>query len=134
MSVAKHLVPLVKTSLPHFTSGNQGLLVSFGAVFVSENTGKKQSTSEAAVQSGGRHSAWMLHLRPKTRVAAQSASFISFLSLFCARKALKGREGKRDARPEAGARVKTMDRTQGVRVFEEDCICCCKEPPFTSTR
>ena len=56
MSVAKHLVPLVKTSLPHFTSGNQGLLVSFGAVFVSENTGKKQSTSEAAVQSGGRHS------------------------------------------------------------------------------
>ena len=42
-------------------------------------------------------SAWMLHLRPKTRVAAQSASFISFLSLFCARKALKGREARREA-------------------------------------
>ena len=42
-------------------------------------------------------SAWMLHPRPKTRVAAQSASFISFLSLFCARKALKGREARREA-------------------------------------
>ena len=30
--------------------------------------------------------------------------------------------------------MKTMDRTQGVRVFEEDCICCCKEKLDSKTR